>query len=142
MPFLSDPQETSQGPCLDGGITDSIPFDIAQQQGYDKIVVVRTRDVNYRKKPSSSAVKKLYDMVYKDYPEFAKAGINRPLLYNQQIAEINRLSCEGKLFNIAPSKPIKIKRIEGNIKKIRALYETGRKEGEEIVPALVDYLAN
>lgn len=142
MPFLSDPQETSQGPCLDGGIADSIPFDIAQQQGYDKIVVVRTRDVNYRKKPSSSAVKKLYDMVYKDYPEFAKAGINRPLLYNQQIAEINRLSREGKIFNIAPSKPIKIKRIEGNIKKIRALYETGRKEGEEIVPALVDYLAN
>ena len=81
-------------------------------------------------------------MVYKDYPAFAKAGINRPLLYNQQIAEIDRLVNEGKLFNIAPSKPIKIKRIEGNIKKIRALYETGRKEGEEIIPSLVEYLTN
>ena len=59
MPFLSDPQETSQGLCLDGGIADSIPYDIAQQQGFDKIVVVRTRDAKYRKKPSSRAVKEL-----------------------------------------------------------------------------------
>lgn len=49
MPFLSNPQETSQGPCLDGGIADSIPYDVAQQQGYDKIVIVRTRDTKYRK---------------------------------------------------------------------------------------------
>ena len=81
-------------------------------------------------------------MVYKDYPEFAKAGIDRPLLYNQQIAEINRLAREGRIFNIAPSKPIMIKRIEGNIKKIRALYEPGRKVGEKIVPNLDDYLTN
>lgn len=142
MPFLSDPQETAQGPCLDGGITDSIPFDIAQQQGYDKIVVVRTRDISYRKKPSSPAVKRLYNLVYKDHPEFAKAGINRPIVYNHQIAEISHLVHEGKIFNIAPTKPIKIKRIEGNIKKIRALYETGRKEGEETIPSLVKYLEN
>lgn len=44
MPFLSDPQETSQGLCLDGGIADSIPYDVAQQQGYQKIVVVRTHE--------------------------------------------------------------------------------------------------
>lgn len=140
MPFLSDPQATAKGLCLDGGISDSIPFDIAQQQGFDKIVIVRTRDVNYRKKPASAAVEHLYNLVYKDYPEFAQAGINRPLVYNQQIAEINRLVKEGQVFNIAPMKPIKMKRIEGNVKKIRALYETGRREGEAIVPSLVKYL--
>lgn len=140
MPFLSDPQETSKGPCLDGGITDSIPFDVAQQQGFDKIVIVRTRDVNYRKKPSSPAVKRLYNLVYKDHPAFAQAGIDRPLIYNQQVAEISHLVHEGQAFNIAPSKPIKIKRIEGNVKKIRALYETGRREGEAIIPSLVEYL--
>ncbi|WP_076461306.1 patatin-like phospholipase family protein [Limosilactobacillus caccae] len=140
MPFLSDPQMTSQGPCLDGGITDSIPFDIAQQQGYDKIVIVRTRDVNYRKKLSSPAVKRLYHLVYKDHPAFAEAGINRPLVYNQQIAQISHLVHEGKVFNIAPTEPVKIKRIEGNVKKIRALYETGRQEGEAIIPDLIKYL--
>lgn len=140
MPFLSDPQETAKGLCLDGGISDSIPFDIAQQQGFDKIVIVRTRDINYRKKPASAAVDHLYNLVYKDYPEFAQAGINRPLVYNQQIAEINRLVKEGQVFNIAPTKPIKMKRIEGNVKKIRALYEMGRREGEAVIPPLVKYL--
>lgn len=56
MPFMMDPAPTPDGLCLDGGIADSIPFDVAQEQGYDKIVVVRTRDVSYRKKPSSRPV--------------------------------------------------------------------------------------
>lgn len=140
MQFLSNPQETSQGPCLDGGIADSIPYDIARQQGYDKIVVVRTRDVKYRKKPSSRAVKELYHRVYKDYPAFAEAGINRPLVYNKQVAEINRLANEGKIYDIAPKKPVKIKRVEGNVKKIRKLYERGKKEGEEYLPGMLRYL--
>lgn len=140
MPFLSEPQETSQGPCLDGGIADSIPYDIAQSQGYDKIVVVRTRDVKYRKKPSSRTVKELYHKLYKDYPEFAEAGIQRPVVYNHQVAEINRLANQGVLYNIAPKTPIKIKRIEGNVKKIRKLYERGKKEGEAYLPGLIRYL--
>lgn len=142
MPFLSEPQRTSQGPCLDGGITDSIPYDVAQQQGYDKIVVVRTRDVNYRKKPSSKPVKELYRRFYKDYPVFAEAGIMRPVRYNQQVNQINKLAKDGQLYNVAPKSPIKIKRVEGNVKKIRRLYERGKKEGEEYLPGLIRYLEN
>lgn len=140
MPFLLDPQETSQGLCLDGGIADSIPYDIALQQGFDKIVVVRTRDAKYRKKPSSRAVKELYHRFYKDYPQFAEAGINRPLVYNRQITELNRLANDGKIFDIVPKKPIKIKRVEGNIRKIRKLYERGKKECEEYLPQMIAYL--
>lgn len=140
MPFLSNPQETSQGPCLDGGIADSIPYDVAQQQGYDKIVIVRTRDTKYRKNPSSRAVRELYHRIYKDYPQFAQAGIDRPLVYNHQVATINQLANEGRVYNIAPKSPIKIKRVEGNIKKIRKLYERGKKEGEEYLPGLIRYL--
>ena len=140
MPFLSDPQETVKGLCLDGGVADSIPFDIAQQQGYDKIVIVRTRELTYRKKPTSPAMARMYRRFYKDYPAFAEAGINRPLVYNQQVAQIAHLVHEGAAFNIAPQHPVKIKRIEGNVKKIRGLYETGRHEGEAIVNKVIDYL--
>lgn len=78
--------------------------------------------------------------VYKDYPAFAEAGINRPLVYNKQVAEINRLANEGKIYDIAPKKPVKIKRVEGNVKKIRKLYERGKKEGEEYLPGMLRYL--
>lgn len=140
MPFLANPQETNQGLCLDGGIADSIPYDIAQQQGYDKIVVVRTRDIKYRKKPSSRTTKRLYHQFYKDYPEFIAAGINRPVVYNQQVTTINRLANEGKIYNIAPKTPIKIKRVEGNVKKIKKLYERGKRECEEYLPGMLRYL--
>lgn len=140
MPFMMDPAPTPEGLCLDGGIADSIPFDVAQEQGFDKIVVVRTRNVDYRKKPSSRAVQKLYRSYFKDYPQFADAGIRRPEVYNQQIAQIEHLERTGQVFNIAPQHPVKVGRVEGNVKKIRQLYETGRQESEAILPKLMNYL--
>lgn len=140
MPFLSEPQQTSKGLCFDGGIADSIPYDVAQKQGFDKIVVVRTRDVNYRKKPSSAAVRQMYKRFYPDYPNFVRAGINRPLVYNRQVDAIDELSKAGELFNLAPQKPVTISRLEGNIKKLRALYRQGQQETEERLPELIKYL--
>lgn len=140
MPFMMDPAPTPKGLCLDGGVVDSIPFDVARQQGYDKIVVVRTRDVNYRKKPTSRPVAKLYRSYFKDYPLFADAGINRPEVYNRQVAEIEHLERTGQVFNIAPQNPVKVGRVEPNVKKIRALYETGQREAQAILPNLINYL--
>lgn len=80
MPIIAKSQRTSQGLCMDGGVADSIPYDIAQQQGFKKIVIVRTRDINYRKKPTSRALAQLLHRYYPEYPTFVKAAINRPLL--------------------------------------------------------------
>ena len=140
MPFMMDPAPTPDGLCLDGGIADSIPFDVAQEQGYDKIVVVRTRDISYRKKPSSRPVCQLYRRYFKDYPQFAEAGILRPEVYNQQVAQIEHLRRTGQIFNIAPQHPVKVGRVESNVKQIRKLYETGQQEARQLLPSLIDYL--
>ncbi|WP_367341663.1 patatin family protein [Limosilactobacillus sp.] len=140
IPFICDPQETTKGKCLDGGVADSIPYDLAYQQGYDKVVVIRTRNKEYRKKPSGKVMEKLSNRTFQDHPEFAKALINRPLMYNHQIDEIDRLVDEGRMFCIAPSNPVKIGRLEHSTKKIRGLYETGLKEGAAAVPALTHFL--
>lgn len=140
MPILAKPQPTIKGLCLDGGVADSIPYDIAQKQGYDKIVIVRTRDLAYRKKPTSKALDRMYHRYYKQYPAFLKAAIKRPAIYNQQVEEINRLSKEKKFFTLAPQKPVKVSRIEGNVKKLQALYETGRQETELLLPQMIKYL--
>lgn len=140
MPLLAKPQATSKGLCLDGGIADSIPYDIAQQQGYSKIVVVRTRDLAYRKKPTSRALAQMFQRYYKEYPAFVKAAIRRPANYNRQIEEINHLSKEKQLFTLAPQHPVKVSRIEGNVKKLQQLYQTGQKETELALPQLLHYL--
>lgn len=142
MPFVSEPQVTTAGPCLDGGIADSIPFDIAQEQDFDKIVVVRTRPRDYRKKPTSRVLSEMYQHSFKDYPAFVDAGINRPTVYNQQVETLDQLEKDRQAFVIAPTEPIKVKRLEGNVKKIRQLYEQGQAQAEEILADVLNYLEN
>ena len=92
------------------------------------------------KKPSSRPVCQLYRRYFKDYPQFAEAGILRPEVYNQQVAQIEHLRRTGQIFNIAPQHPIKVGRVESNVKKIRKLYETGQQEARQLLPSLIDYL--
>lgn len=51
MPFISKPVIIGGRAYLDGGISDSIPFEHFSEMGYKKQVVILTRDMNYRKKP-------------------------------------------------------------------------------------------
>ena len=53
-------------PMLDGGIVDSIPVEYALSQGYDKAVVILTRNKGYRKKDSRMPLAKV---VYKNTPQ-------------------------------------------------------------------------
>ena len=48
MPFVSKMVEIDGKKYLDGGIADSIPLRFCQQLGYDKIIVVLTRPLDYR----------------------------------------------------------------------------------------------
>lgn len=142
IPFIGDPQKTSKGECLDGGVADSIPYDLAVKAGFDKMVIVRTRDVNFRKKPSYHFEKMMYRRVYKDYPAFIQTGINRPLVYNQQVSGVNDLVDSGKALCIAPQHPVKVSRLEHNTKKLTALYLQGRKDGDSQTAAIRQFLAD
>ncbi len=50
MPFVSRMVEIDGKRYLDGGIADSIPLEKCRQLGYDKIIVILTRPLEYRKK--------------------------------------------------------------------------------------------
>lgn len=140
MPFVSAPQMTTAGPCLDGGVADSVPYRIAQRQGYDKIVIVRTRQRNYQKAPTPAVLARLYRRHFADYPAFVRTCIDRPLVYNEQVAEINALEQAGQIFVFAPEKPIKVHRLEHNVKKLEALYKRGQATAEHLLPAMTAYL--
>ena len=51
MPLVSKIVNINNKRYLDGGISDSIPVQKAKELGYDKIIVVLTRPIEYRKKP-------------------------------------------------------------------------------------------
>ena len=109
-------------PMLDGGIVDSIPLIRAYEQGYDKCVVVLTRNKGYRKSTKKVPVP---SFIYKQYPRLRVALRNRNKLYNEQLELVERLEDEGKIIVIRPEKPIVVGRMETSVKKLTDLYHQG-----------------
>lgn len=109
-------------PMLDGGIVDSIPLLRAYEQGYDKCVVVLTRNKGYRKSTKRVPVP---SFIYEKYPRLRVALRNRNKLYNEQLELVERLEEEGKIIVIRPEKPIVVGRMETSVKKLTDLYNQG-----------------
>jgi predicted patatin/cPLA2 family phospholipase len=65
LPFVTKITHVDGVPMLDGGIADSIPVRYAMDQGYEKIVVVLTRNKGYRKKEGKMMAAKAF---YRKYP--------------------------------------------------------------------------
>ncbi len=109
-------------PMLDGGIVDSIPIERAMEQGYEKNVVILTRNRGYRKEKKDI---KVPSFVYRKYPAIREALSNRNKLYNYQLELIEKLEDQKLAFVIRPEKTIEVDRIEKNTDKLEALYNEG-----------------
>ena len=137
MPFVSKFVEINGQNYLDGGIADSTPFEKAQELGCDKIIVVLTQPIDYRKTKSSSFLFKLF---YRKYPHLVKTLENRYRTYNEQVEEIIRLEKQNKIFVIRPNVSLNIGRLERDETKIRTVYELGKKILSAQIQDLKKYL--
>lgn len=120
-------------PMLDGGIVDSIPLLRAYEQGYDKCVVVLTRNRGYRKSEKKAFVP---NFIYKQYPRLRVALRNRNKLYNAQLDLVERLESEGKIVVIRPEKPIVVDRMETSTQKLTDLYLEGYACAQKVMEGL------
>lgn len=137
MPGVSKIVEINQKKYLDGGISDSIPVKKAIELGYDKIIVIQTRPIEFRKKKSKM---KSLCFMYRKYPNFIKALQERNQKYNETIEEIIKLENEEKIFVIRPSRTIPIHRIEKNSQKILEQYNLGIEDFQKKINQLKKYL--
>ncbi len=140
MPFISKPVYTGFGPCLDGGIADSIPYAYAQAQGFTKLVVIRTRERTYRKSATSAVLRRAYQRTFSAYPEFVTTAAARPQMYNHQATALQQLEAAGQAFVIAPEQPVTVSRLERDVDKLAALHATGVAEAERQLSAMHQYL--
>ena len=137
MPVVSKIVEINNKKYLDGGVSDSIPVQKAIDLGYDKIIVVTTRCIEYRKKDKN---KSSLSKFYRKYPNFQKTLNNRNKMYNEEVEKVIKLEKENKIFVIRPSKKIKIKRIEKNNEIIKSQYNLGVKDFKDKLKDLYEYL--
>lgn len=137
MPFVSKIVELDSGRYLDGGITDSIPLEKCKSLGYEKIIVILTRPIEYRKKKSNGLITKI---VYRKYPDLVKAINQRYKNYNNIVEKIIDMENKKEIFVIRPSKTIKVKRIERDSEKLQEMYNLGIEDAKKSLENLKKYI--
>lgn len=140
MPLVSKIRRVGDQPYLDGGISSSIPYQRAIDLGYEKIVVVLTQDITYRKPENNERVNKVAARYYRKYPEFVKAFVTRPQRYNEELEEIQRLESAGRLFVFRPEHPVDVARVEKDRSKLESLYSHGMTVTDQQLKRMVAYL--
>ena len=141
MPLLAPVVEVDGRPCLDGAGAVSIPVGWAMAEGYEKIVLVLTRQRGFRKKPTSRALSRAYDHAYRrQYPVLTARLKTMPERYNALQEKIDDWEREGRLFVLRPAEPVTVSRVETDRDKLRALYKKGREEARAQMDALEAYL--
>ena len=126
MPLLSPTVEVEGIPCVDGGVSVSIPYRKPLEEGYGKVVVITTREHGYRKPQTPRALANLYAKYYKPYPQLVRALLETPRRYARELDELDRLETQGKVFVLRPPEPRTVSRTEKDVKKLRALFAQGR----------------
>ena len=137
VPYVSRPVVINGVPYLDGGCSTKIPYRWAVDEGYKKIVVVKTREWEYRRNESSQ---KIINTMYSNYPEFIEALNVANADFNTLTGELEEACKEGTVFTIAPSSPVDVGRFESDVEKLGDLYWLGFHDAEAQLDGLKQYL--
>lgn len=138
LPYASRPVKLDGKSYLDGGSAVKIAYPWAIDNGYEKIVVVRTRDKDWRYDDVKES--KAAKVFYRKRPEFAAVLADTHRRYNEQCDELEKLSAEGRVFMIAPSRPVTISRLDKDLDKLADLYYLGYNDGLNVIGDLKKYL--
>lgn len=130
LPYVTKITMVDGVPMLDGGIADSIPVEYAMSQGYDRLVVVLTRNKGYRKSLKKPLAAKLF---YRRYPHLQKALRERNAVYNKAMETVEALEEAGRISVIRPQAPIKVTRMEKDPQKLLELYEEGYRLAADVM---------
>lgn len=126
-------------PYLDGGLSNSIPYEKAFEDGCDRVVVVLTRQADYKK--TTSTLTKQTARIYKKYPELANSLLLRAERYNASIEKLAQLEAEHKVIVLRPTHTDGFGRLEKDLAKIQALYDDGFHQGHTIAGNIKDFFA-
>lgn len=123
---------------FDGGITDSIPFQRAFEDGCKKTVVILTRDAEYVKQPIGHP--KLIKKMLKDYPLVADGVLKRHEMYNKQRSDLHKAEQDGRAFVIAPSAPLRCSTLVKDADKLEQIYQIGYNDALKQMDKLKEFL--
>lgn len=137
IPLMFPVVELEGKPYLDGGCADAIPWQHALEAGCDRLVVVLTRERDYRKEPDGSL--RALERTFRKYPAFLETMRTRTQRYNESREALFRLEEEGKVIVIAPEDTLGCSRTERDLEILRALWQQGYFAGRRAAEAVRDF---
>ena len=143
LPLVSRMVGIDGGRYLDGGISDSVPYEAmkrsrAEAGRTDCSVIVLTQPKEYRKPPEKGL---LYRIKYRGYPLLLETLEGRWKRYNDALDRIWSDESAGECFVIAPPAPLGLSRTEKDKAKLKAAYDLGYAEAEKRLEELRGYAA-
>lgn len=138
LPLVSNNVYINGVPYLDGGVADAIPIMKSLQDGNKKNVVIMTKEVGYRRKPSSNMT--AIRLRYRKYPELVKDMERRHIVYNKTLDFLEEHEKKGHIFVIRPKEDCGVGRIEKDKDKLRTLYQMGYDDAKASFEDLKKYL--
>ncbi len=141
MPYVSASVDVDGTQNLDGGCSCNIPYNWAINQGFKKIIVIKTRAADYREPTPSEAALKLINAIYKNKPALAYNLMHSHERYNLEMDELRYLTNHHTVFTFTPSMSLDdVGRLEKDMEKLGELYYLGVKDCEAQLEDLKGYL--
>ena len=141
LPILSRMIDVDGKKYLDGGCSMPVAYQRAMELGYEKVIVVLTREKGYRKKPVDKWTKRAYERYFGPIPRFIRRLEEVPDRYNRMQEEMEQLEKEGKIYIIRPQSKVTVSRTEQDKRKLTELYEEGRRLAEAQMEDILGYLS-
>ena len=139
MPVVAQPVEVGGRLLLDGGLADSIPLEFMMSKGYQRNVVILTREEGFRKTAEHGMW--LMKPLLRKWPKVIEALRHRPAHYNQQLQVVREQERLGNAFVFRPLKPLNISRTTHDPKEMNRVYQQGREEALQRLDELRKFLA-
>lgn len=128
LPMLFPPIIINDTPYMDGGLTDSIPFMRALEDGCDRVLVVLTREAGYTKTTSTST-KAIAVIMKRNILSFQRLCFHAAERYNECLKQLKEYEDSGKVMVIRPAVSKGFSRLEKDKNKILSMYNDGYKQG-------------
>ena len=139
MPVVAQPVEVGGRLLLDGGLADSIPLEFMMSKGYQRNVVILTREEGFRKTAEHGMW--LMKPLLRKWPKVIEALRHRPAHYNQQLQVVREQERMGNAFVFRPLKPLNVSRTTHDPKEMNRVYQQGREEALQRLDELKKFLA-
>ncbi len=125
LPAICKPINIGGTDYFDGGVSDPIPCQKAFEMGCDKVVIIISKPIDFRK--SAQKHMSIIKRALRSYPEIYKDMTVMHKLYNAQLDQAAELEKQGKVIILAPDDCFGVDTLTREPEHLEKLYAEGRR---------------